>query len=374
MNHIGELYMNFLFNHAFLPPDSQLLGDINSAACKLYTKLIKIDVNNLSISDYNKRYLGKKIDRLKGYLQLYSYILAWTIYQSSLPIEEIVLVDHGGGSGLLSSLAKESGVGVVVYNDIYEQSCEDAKEIGKSLCSAADYYVHGDLGLLLEFFESNSLHCNAICSFDVIEHIYDIEGFLSQIHNISDGFLSIFMSTSANPLNYRINRRLMKQHLEFEFDDRGYKYGRKPTDTTEALLPLRKKIIQEYDNILTEYEVEELARKTRGYIEADIRNSIDSFRETGMFPDGIKHPTNTCDPYTGNWFENLMDPYLLRKILENNGFESSIRPGYYGDQNGAVKNILAHGLNWVISKSHFLGIRIAPFYSLCGLRKPGITR
>lgn len=366
--------MNYLYKYASMPDDTALLETVNSAASRIYHKIIELDITKLSISNYNKRYLGKKIDRLKGYLQLYSYILAWTIYQSSLPIEEVVLVDHGGGSGLLSSLAKESGVGVVIYNDIYEQSCEDAKEIGKSLRSAADYYVHGDLGLLLGFLESNALYCNAICSFDVIEHIYDIEGFLNQIYNISNGLLSIFMSTSANPLNYRINRWLMKQHLRFEFNDREYKYGRKPTDTTEALLPLRKKIIQEYDNTLTEYEVEELARKTRGYIEVDIRNSIDSFRETGVFPDGIKHPTNTCDPYTGNWFENLMDPYHLRKILENNGFESSIRPGYYGDQNGAVKNILAHGLNWVISKSHFLGIRLAPFYSLCGLRKPDITR
>jgi hypothetical protein len=357
-----------MFNYARLPKNYELIKDINLAASSLYNKLQNVDVNSLDISNYNKRYFGDKFKTLDTNLRIYSYILSWSVASTNVPLNEFVFVDYGGGSGMLSLLAKEFGIGTVIYNDIYDVSCKDAKVIGDSICNQADYYVLGDVDHVISFIRKNSISCNAIASYDVIEHIYDIEGFLSKLHLLSDGPLTVFMSSGANNLNPLIRNKLMKQHIEFEHEDREWKYGRKPTDTTKALLKLREKIILKYNNKLTAKEVEKLAKVTRSMIEFDIKKCVDKYLETREFPQEPNHPTNTCDPYTGNWFEHLMDPYHLKSILVENGFKVKIVGGYYGRPNNIIKRSIGTFMNLAIYVLKKQGIRIAPFFSIYGKR------
>jgi len=55
------------------------------------------------------------------------------------------------------------------------------------------------------------------------------------------------------------------------------------------------------------------------------------------FPNPIEHPTNTCDPYTGNWIEHLMNPYHLQETLIFNGFNAEVLPIYWGRGNNFSK-------------------------------------
>ena len=66
---------------------------------------------------------------------------------------EATLIDHvggsglgfyGGGHGMLALLAKASGIGTVIHNDIYKISCKDAQCIGNDLDLAADDDEGGD--------------------------------------------------------------------------------------------------------------------------------------------------------------------------------------------------------------------------------------
>ncbi|MBA7485996.1 hypothetical protein ES707_21548 [subsurface metagenome] len=61
-------------------------------------------------------------------------------------------LDYGSGSGMLYLLAKQLGIGTVVYNDIYDVSCHDAKIIAKSIGNEADYYVQGNIDDVIIFF------------------------------------------------------------------------------------------------------------------------------------------------------------------------------------------------------------------------------
>jgi SAM-dependent methyltransferase len=284
----------------------------------------------------------------------------------------LVFLDYGGGTGFLSLLAKELGINSVVYNDIYEVSCVDARIIAESVGNVADYYVNGDIDDLIKFIQKKNINCNVIASYDVIEHIYDIETFFEKVPSLSNNSLSVVMASGANSFNFYVKNKLKKTHLELEYKDRENKYGHKDRDCLRSYLSVRKdmicKHIQELNKSLTEYEISQLSKKTRGKIEADIKKSVDEYLKTGKFPQELKDPTNTCDPVTGNWAEHLMDPFHLERILSERGFDVCVLSGYYGRSKNVLKRLLGEFLNILINALRKQSIKIAPFYAIYGNR------
>jgi len=345
--------------------------DINTAASRLFNKLKHLDVDRLIISDYNKKYLGNHLNYSRSSLQLYSYILSWSVASANVPLDKFVFLDYGGGTGVLSLLAREFKIGTVIYNDIYDVSCKDAKVIGESIGNRADYYVHGNIDDVISFLRINSISCNAIASYDVIEHIYDIEVFLKKLPALSSRQLSVVMSSGANVSNPRIRKSIVRRQLEVEYKDREKVWGHKDRDCLRAYSKIRKEVILKHAPNLSDNEVEKLGKATRGMIEGDIKKCVDEYLKTRQFPDEPSHPTNTCDPYTGNWEEHLMNPYYLKDILSDTGFKKvKILSGYYGcsfNKNiikKLIRNTAAGLLNSFIYIFKNQGIRIAPFYTV----------
>ena len=93
--------------------------------------------------------------------------------------------------------------------------------------SEADHYVHGELDDVSGYWISMGC-CNAIASYDVIEHIYDVDLFFEKLQFFSKEHITVFM-LRANKLNPYINYRLVKQQIEIENNDR-VGWGVKPTD------------------------------------------------------------------------------------------------------------------------------------------------
>lgn len=354
--------MNFFFNGAILPKEIELMNDINEAATRLHSKLKQLDINSLDISDYNKRYLGNHIINIISTLHKYSYILSWSVADTDVPLERFVLVDHGGGSGILSLLAKEFGIGTVIYNDIYDISCRDAKIVGLAIENEANYYVHGDIDAVADFLRAKSLYITAIASYDVIEHIYDIEGFLTDLSSLSRRPFSVVMASGANSFNPIKRKRFMHQHVEIEYKDHEKKWGHKERDCLQAYFNARKDIISTHAPSLSDTEIDCIARATRGLIKPEIEDCVDEYLITGKISREPDHPTNTCDPYTGNWAEHLMDIDHLSKILVAAGFEVDIMSGYYGNSNNILKRLIGSILNFIISLLKNKGLIFAPFF------------
>lgn len=356
---------------AKLPKDKKLIDKIDKGSEILFAKLKNYDVNkNNDISDYNKRYLGNLISdeySLVNALQKYSFLLMHALAEVEYN-KKIVFMDYGGGHGMLALLAKAAGIGIVIHNDIYEISCKDASHIGNDIDLAADYYVPGTIDDVINFRNEREININVISNYDVIEHIYDIEDFLNKLKYLSDSFQSVFFASGANSCNPRIDKQLRQLHIDFEQNDRPLKKGRKPTDETRALLEVRKKIISELGLELDLKEINQLAELTRGLIIDDIEQVVTNYLNTGNLPNKPSHPTNTCDPYTGNWFEHLMDPFYLKNILMKNGYDADITPGYYGLSNKLSYNLVKFFINMLIRPSKKWGLKISPFFCIKGLK------
>lgn len=361
--------MEYMFKFCNLPDDTLTVKIVNEAAGRLHYKLKKIDLESLDISDYNKRYFGSLLRNLRSNLQKYAYILAWSITKIDIPLNKLVFLDYGGGSGMLSLLAKECKIGTVIYNDIYDVSARDAELIGKAIGDQADYYIPGDINDVIDFLKEKSIKCNAIANYDVIEHIYDIEEFLKKIPMISDNNLRVFFSSGANPYNPVIKRKLVKNHYRCELLDREQKFGSKKRDPLEAYSKIRRKLIKDLNPDLSEDQVDYLVTATKGLIEYDIKKAVNEFSTRGTVTLKQKYPqypSNTCDPYTGNWAEHLMDIYRLRSVLQSQNFQADIWRGYYGDSNTLLKCLAARSLNLLIKNSGRHGLVLSPFFTLCG--------
>ena len=185
---------------------------------------------------------------------------------------------------------------------------------------------------------------------------------------LSDGSLRIVMSSSANGLNPTIRRSIMEKQLEVENTDREPEWGHKEGYCLKAYAKAREEIILDYAPNLTTKEVEHLTKATRGMMELDIKKSVDNYLGTGQFPKEPDHPTITCDPFTGNWAEHLMDPYRLEEILSGAGFEVEVLGGYFGSRKKVVKNIIGFLRDFAVYACKKQGLRIAPFYTLLGRR------
>ena len=114
---------------------------IDRAAARLERKLTSLRPDDLPISPYIRRHLRLKIESSASYLQIYSLILGWSLARTRTPLGQVAFCDYGAGSGVLAMLAKELGVGVVVYNDIYDVSCHDAEIVARALGCRADWYA-----------------------------------------------------------------------------------------------------------------------------------------------------------------------------------------------------------------------------------------
>lgn len=360
--------MEYFYQNAKLPDDENLLNVINSSVARLHKKFDSLDIGQLDISEYNKVYFSGYFKNIYSTLKKYTFILSWSLSGISAPLEDSLFVEYGGGSGMMSLMAKEAGVGKVIYNDIYDVSCKDAETIAENLEIRADAYINGDIESVISFLSTNHLSCDAIASYDVIEHIHDIETFFKRLPLLSRSSLSVSMASSANSYDPLKTKKLTKRHKKMEYEDRFKKKGYKKRDCQKAYFQVRKKMISEYAHKLSDQKINDLAIATRGRMKPAIFKAVDDYISTGSIcePD---HPSNTCDPFTGNWAERLMDFDHLQNILRQEGFAVSLLGGYHGTSSpNLLKRNMGKAVNCLITGFAPKTLFLAPFLNIHAIK------
>jgi hypothetical protein len=336
-----------------------------AAATRLRAKLAGKSLGQAGISDYNQRYLADHLSKRDGAtLRMYARLLTQTLDGLERKLGDAVLVDFGGGSGLMSLLAKELGVGTVIYVDVYDISCADVVKLGDAVDLPPDIVICGDLEDLIRQVHARGLRVDAMVSSDVIEHIYDVPGHLQRLPAlVTASFRAVYAST-ANIKNPRYVRWISRVQRDLELKPRTSGWGHKERDSLQAYRAIRADLIRGYGPTLSDAAVEELASATRGLRKEDIQRSVKEFETTGRIAYRIEHPTNTCDPLTGNWAEHLMAHDWLQQMSETAGFAVAIAPGPY-ELNGSIAKRFAQALaNISIGAAGKRGLILAPYFTL----------
>jgi len=336
---------------------------INNAIDKLFEKLKTIDLQSVNISKYNKTYLLRYINNYAFYMSLYSQLLSKALSKLSTPVSESVFVDYGGGCGILSYLAKEAGFKTAIYNDIYAVSTTDTRIIAKNLNINIDHYITGDIETFVDEINRLNIKPDLICSFDVLEHIYNWRSWIRNIAKINSPFSLLFM-TSANPKNPFINRRLKKIQLQAEYKGFPKEEGWKQSDLNTSFLEERKKIIAARFPDLKPEDVNNLAKQSRGLIKDDIEKLVADYLLTGKITYRPDHPTNTCDPYTGNWAENMINIDELKSFSASNDLSVKVTNTYYGYSKNKLLNFPKRLVNMLIKLMGKSNLVFSPMYVL----------
>lgn len=336
---------------------------IEVAISNLYSKIHKLDIKNLKISDYNKEYLKKYISNYNFYMSLYKQLLHKSIIKLKKPISQSIFVDYGGGCGMLSYIAKEIGFKSVIYNDIYQISVNDTKIISREIDIVIEDYICGDVYEFVNELNIKNIKPDLICSFDVLEHIYNLEKWFQTIRKIKGKFSLLFM-TSANSRNPYLVNRLKKLQIKAEYVGSNRTVGWKESDMNSPFREVRINIIKNKFPELENIEIKDLSKRTRGLRKEDIEEVVQNYKSSGLIDYQIKHATNTCDPYTGNWTENLIDLNHLKNFLEKINFKVEITNSFYGYSNNKIFNLPKYILNLIIKLLGTKNLFFSPTYTL----------
>jgi 2-polyprenyl-3-methyl-5-hydroxy-6-metoxy-1,4-benzoquinol methylase len=330
----------------------------------LIEKLRGLDLNRLNLSDYSKNYLNFLIDDVWETLSRFEQVIREATSHSPKEISQMNVVDYGGGTGLLSLLAKEVGFKSVVYNDIFEGSCRDVEVLADACSLKLEAIVQGDARDLVDYLNANLSKTDLIVSYDVIEHVYDVKENFLAFSRLNVTPAAIIYGSGANIQNPFYARQVSKVQLSVENQDREKSYGHKISDSLKSYMNIRKEIIRQISSNLNENELEYLARSTRGLIKSDIENSVNDYLLHGNLNYQITHPTNTCDPISGNWCEHLLDFKWLISTAHSVGYRANISKGKYSPNRLTKRNILRSSFNIASHVSGRFGFLFSPFYIL----------
>jgi 2-polyprenyl-3-methyl-5-hydroxy-6-metoxy-1,4-benzoquinol methylase len=346
------------------PEEKLLFARIQTSASNLYNKLGSINLAESGLSPYNQKYLNNYLQEYTFYIRFYTQVLITTLRELKKPVEDSVFVDYGGGSGFFSFLAKDLGFKTVVYNDIYDVSVADTKILSKETGILIDHFVCGDIDVLADQINQSGLEVDLICSFEVIEHIYNLENWFRSAQKIN-GAVTLVFSSSANIKNPYIVQRLKKAQKKAELFGCEKVWGSKERDTIRPFLEIRKEIISELNPGLEANQVERLAKLTRGFNKEDIIKEVKEYLNSGKEIKPLAHPTNTCDPYTGNWSEHFINHKWLKDLVQHNGFDNiSIKPGLYTFSENKLVFLIKKILNFLIRGCGSFGLMFSPIYIL----------
>jgi 2-polyprenyl-3-methyl-5-hydroxy-6-metoxy-1,4-benzoquinol methylase len=323
-----------------------------------------IQVDNFIIERYPAAYLQLLITQHTYYLHIYAQVLDKVVQYSAKRKEEIVLLDYGAGNGLLGMFAKHCGFKAVYSIDINESFVQAAYLLNEKLKMRVDAILTGYWDTIIEFCKTNPVP-DAVAGTDVIEHIYNVGAFLKNIKALNRAMITVFTTASVtvNPFKSHAIKKLQRQD-EYQCTNPEHTIHNNPF----AGMPyaeVRRRLIQQHFN-LPPTDVKALARATRGMIKADLLDAVTMFINTGQMPAGVNHPTNTCDPVTGNWTEHLLTVKEYETLYTEAGFRFIVCNGFYNEWQQGLKSKLLKMINWYTLFSGRCGRWLSAYIVLVG--------
>lgn len=310
----------------------------------LLDTLCRLDYKALPLSDYSRQYILRMLPVLDYYLLIYRRTLDRLFSALGREPSELTIVDYGGGHGFFSLAAKERGVGQVVYVDINPQAAEAVQAISHAVGFGPDVIITGDAAALRQWCADTGLCPDVLVGLDVVEHIYRLDEFFSDLFAVNPA-LPMILVTGSNPANPLVRWRLHRLMLEDELGN----------GEVEGFRSQRRRFIQQQFPEMSSIDLDMHARLTRGLTLQDIPFAI-RHRAYRLPDDGY----NTCDPITGSWTERLLPISTYRSLLQPCQATLSVSLGFYNPFRSGLKGVLARMVNPLLPRCGWM----APFIAL----------
>ena len=338
-----------------------------TAALDMAGQYGRLSLEGLGLSDYAHRYVSdyrSNPDALAANWLRSAHIIATALRHADAEPSSTCLIDCGGGQGLLSLLAVRLGFGQVVYSDLGAQMTCDAQAIGQRMGMLATHYVAGDLSAVARALHHDRSSTYIVVSSNVIEHVYDLNDLWDACTELAaDRRFTAVWCSDANSANPFISSRRRRTHRFFENIDRTASNRDSELDSTSSFASLRRRLIEPLLPEKSCHELDRLTAATRGLHAADIQTAVRQFLQDGRLVQP-EHPTNTCNPETGNWCERLIDLNATRSQLQGRGWQVHVEPGFYGPRSGLARQAAVSLLNRAIALASPHSLAIAPVYQL----------
>lgn len=331
--------------------DSRL---ITAAQIEEFCKqLSRINASTLGLPEYQHSYLTRLLDHKEYFVAIYAGVLNEVLQLINKKKENIFLVDYGAGNGLLGLFAKFCGFGKIVQVDSSSSCTCSQQMLSEKLNLPIFENITGEVEELKKFVLNPP---DALVATDVIEHIYDLDNFLSTIKEINKDLVTVF-TTASNDKNRWKKKRLMKFQKEDEW---------KGSVSEPAFRAVRTNIIKKEMPELSYSELRLLVTRTRGLHKKDILLACEKYKTDGSIPALINHLTNTCDPISGSWTERILSYNEYDKLFIKNDFSLTIKNGFYNEFRPGAKGIISKVLNRIIRLSGKNGNHFSPFIFIIG--------
>jgi 2-polyprenyl-3-methyl-5-hydroxy-6-metoxy-1,4-benzoquinol methylase len=319
-------------------------------------QLNEVDVDVISKDVYVKKYLQHLIDHGHYFVTIYSKVLEKGVANAPKKVVDIQLLDYGAGVGLLGIFASYCGVKKVSINEMDPVFLAAAAKLSDHFNRKEIVFIPGSLAS--DFDSALWGKPDVLVATDVIEHLYDLDDFVSCCVSINREMSMVF-TTGSNPANFWKVSRLQKLQWRDEWqgnaeenDDVLAGYGH------EAYRSMRKKIIQSFDPSLTLNEVENLVDNTRGLIKKDIHEAVSHYVKYGHLQKTTDDSYNTCNPETGSWTERILPFEAYDLIFNKHHLSVRYESGFYNTDKKGLKKAIALFANLLLP---IFGKRIAPF-------------
>jgi len=313
---------------------------------ELTNKLNSFDAKSSILEQYTKDYLQKYLNNIEYEIQLNSRLVFELFKGLKTPIEELTVLDIGGGVGIMSMMLVSMGVGNVIYLDQNSAVTKDAELLAETL----GFRAHRYLSSSLEHIPSDVASTIDIAlSRDVLEHIYDLYSLdfsLSPYPNLK----RMVHNTSANLYCLWLRKYFEEVHRESE------KEGVISKTANGGYWQDRYEYLLKDLGIENTDEARELATATRGLNYADMAN----FLENREYPFERHWASNTCDPTNGNWSERLLPVEEYRKWARNNGFSVELKGGILNSNSGNVASRVSKSTLNVLITNNMCGPTLWP--------------
>lgn len=330
-------------------------------------KFDAFDVAAAGLAGYPAAYAKHLLTHLSYYAAIYEQMIVQALKAANKPAASLTVLDFGCGNGLLGLFAKEYGFKKVWLCDRSGEFLAAAKRTADKTGIAPDGFIEGEMEAVNDFFVQRGERPDLLLASDVIEHLYDLNGFLHQLQLLNPNLISVF-TTASNPLNPVKTRSLHK--LQYRDEWIGYAGLTEEERTANGLATLsfldqRKEILRQQFPQLSEPQVEQLALQTRGRSLNDINNAVQQYMNGGGLPAPPDDPYWVCDPYTGSWTERILPFGTYKNWFHRQGYALRLVNGFYNaGTSGFFKKATAACINWLINFLPKAGRYAAPYVVL----------